>query len=79
MQVVGWISKQAGKISDKFEQHKFYVKSTPDHIDSSTKLFLNVFSSREEEALVPSVYRWYRIKNGITSEVQEFKGNTFLC
>lgn len=79
MQVVDWISKQAGKIADKFENYKFYVKSTPEHIDSSTRLFLNSYTNRDEEALVPCIYRWSRIKNGILAEAAEFKGNTFLC
>jgi hypothetical protein len=46
MQVVDWISKQAGKLADNFHDYKFYVKSTPEHIDSSTRLFLNTFTSR---------------------------------
>jgi hypothetical protein len=67
--VVGWISKQAGKLTDNLHSYKFYVKSTPSEgIDSSTRLFLNVYSSRDEEALVPCIYKWFRIKNGITTE-----------
>lgn len=79
MQVVDWISKQAGKLADKFENYKFYIKSTPEHVDSSTRLFLNSYTNRDEEALVPCTYRWSRIKNGILAEATEFKGNTFLC
>ena len=79
MHVVNWINKQAGKIADNFTNYKFYVKSTPDQIDSSTRLFLHVYSSREEEAHVPCVFKWYRIRNGITTEAMEFKGNTFIC
>lgn len=79
MQVVDWISRQAGKLADKFDNYKFYVKSTPDHVDSSTRLFLNTFTSRDEEAIVPCTYKWTRIKNGILADVPEFKGNTFLC
>ena len=48
MQAVDWITKQVGKIADKFDNYKFYVKHTPDHVDSSTRLFLNVYTSREE-------------------------------
>ena len=29
MQAVDWITKQVGKITDKFEKYNFYVKSTP--------------------------------------------------
>lgn len=79
MQVVDWISKQAGKLADNFSNYKFYVKYTPESIDSSSKLFLNTFTSREEEAIVPCIYKWSKIKNGIISEVFEFKGNTFIC
>jgi len=67
MQVVDWISKQAGKIADNFSNYKFYVKYPQESIDSSTKLFLGTFTSREEEAVVPCLYRWSRLKNGIMS------------
>lgn len=70
MQVVNWFNKQAGKIADNFTNYKFYVKSTPEQIDSSTRLFLHVYSSRDEEAHVPCVFKWYRVKNGITTEAQ---------
>ena len=79
MQAVGWIHKQVGKIADKFENYKFYIHSTPDNVDSSSRLFLNAYSSRDQQAMVPCTYRWFRIKNGISSEVVEFKGNTFIC
>lgn len=48
MQVVDWISKQAGKIADNFSNYKFFVKVSPETIDSSTRLFLNTYTSREE-------------------------------
>jgi hypothetical protein len=48
MQVVDWISKQAGKLADNFSNFKFYVKHTPETIDSSTKLFLSTFTNRDE-------------------------------
>jgi hypothetical protein len=79
MQVVDWISKQAGKLADNFNNYKFYVKHTPERIDSSTILSLSVFASREEEAQVPCHFRWARIKNGLITEADEFKGNTFIC
>lgn len=79
MQVVDWLSKQAGKLADNFNKYKFYVKHSPEHIDSSTILSLTPYTSREEEALVPCTYRWSRIKNGILSEVDEFRGNSFIC
>jgi hypothetical protein len=46
MQVVDWLSKQAGKLADNFNKYKFYVKHTPEHIDSSTLLSLTPFTSR---------------------------------
>lgn len=46
MQVVDWISKQAGKIADNFNSYKFYVKHTPERIDSSAILALSVYASR---------------------------------
>ncbi len=79
MQVVDWISKQAGKIADNFNNYKFYVKHTPEKLDSSTNLSLSTYASREEEAVVPCLFKWFRIKNGLTTEVEEFKGNTFMC
>lgn len=79
MQVVNWISKQAGKLADNFNEHKFYVKNSPETLDSSTVLSLSVFDSREELAIVPCVFRWYRIRNGLVCDAEEFRGNVFLC
>lgn len=46
MQVVDWISKQAGKLADNFNNYKFYVKHAPEKLDSSTLLSLSVYASR---------------------------------
>jgi hypothetical protein len=46
MQVVDWISKQAGKLADNFNNYKFYVKHTPERLDSSAVLSLSVYSTR---------------------------------
>lgn len=78
MQVVDWISKQAGKLADNFNNYKFYVKQTPEKVDSSAILSLSAYASREQEALVPCLYRWFRLKNGLVTEVEDFKGNTFI-
>lgn len=68
MEVVNWVTKQAGKLADNFNNYKFYVKATPESIDSSTILALTAFTSREEQALVPCEFRWFRVKNGIRNE-----------
>jgi hypothetical protein len=69
MQVVDWITRQANKIKDNFNDYKFYVKNTPEEkIDSSTVLSLTVFTDREENAIVPCTFKWFRLKNGIISE-----------
>lgn len=79
MDIVDWVKKQTGKIADNVKDYKFYVKSSPDYLDSSTTLTLTAFNNRDEISTVPCIYKWSRIKNGLTSEVPEFKGNSFIC
>lgn len=67
MQVVDWLSKQAGRLADNFNSYKFYVKHSPERLDSSTMLSLSVFTSREEEAVVPCHFKWWRLKNGLVT------------
>lgn len=79
MEVVDWISRKAGRLADNFNKHNFHVATNTDRPDSSTLLSLTPYTSREQEALVPCVFRWTRVKNGISTEVEEFRGNTFMC
>jgi len=30
-------------------------------------------------ATVPCSFRWFSIRNGVTTEAQQFKGNTYIC
>lgn len=30
-------------------------------------------------ATVPCSFRWFTIRNGVTTEAQQFKGNTYIC
>lgn len=79
MEILDWVKKQTGKIADNVKDYKFYVKHEPNLIDSSTTLTLTTFANRDEEATIPCIYKWCRIKNGLTTEVPEFKGNSFIC
>lgn len=73
------MKKQTGKLADNVKDYKFYVKNEPNFIDSSTTLVLTPFTNRDEIGTVPCVYKWSRIKNGLLTEVSEFKGNSFIC
>ena len=79
MDILEWVKKQTGKIADNVKDYKFYVKSTPEFIDSSTTLTLTAFANRDELATIPCIYKWSRIKNGFLAEVPEFKGNSYIC
>ena len=46
MEVVNWVTKQAGKLADNFNNYRFYVKATPDTLDSSSILSLTTYTSR---------------------------------
>ena len=47
MDIVDWVKKQTGKIADNVKDYKFYVKHSPDYIDSSTTLTLTAFNNRD--------------------------------
>ena len=68
MEIIDWVKKQTGKIADNVKDYRFYVKHEPSIIDSSTTLVLTTFTNRDEIAAVPCIYKWSRIKNGLTTE-----------
>ena len=47
MDIVDWVKKQTGKIADNVKDYKFFVKSSPDYLDSSTTLTLTAFNNRD--------------------------------
>lgn len=47
MDILEWVKKQTGKIADNAKDYKFYVKHTPEFIDSSTTLTLTAFANRD--------------------------------
>lgn len=47
MEIIDWVKKQTGKIADNVKDYKFYVKHTPNYIDSSTTLTLTSFANRD--------------------------------
>jgi hypothetical protein len=81
MEIVSWLSQQANKIADNLtSNYEFYVKRCPEgDVDSSTIISLTAFTSKDEYAVVPCVYRWLRIRNGIAEERDEFIGNSYVC
>lgn len=79
MDIVDWVKKQTGKIADNVKDYKFYVKHTPEIIDSSTTLTLTPFANRDERETVSCAFKWSKIKNGLITEVPEFKGDSFIC
>lgn len=30
-------------------------------------------------ATIPCTFRWFSVRNGLTTEVQQFRGNTYIC
>lgn len=79
MEILDWVKKQTGKIADNVKDYKFYVKHEPNFIDSSTNLTLTTYANRDQIATIPCIYKWSKIKNGLTHEIPEFKGNSFIC
>ena len=79
MDILDWVKKQTGKIADNVKDYKFYVKHQPAFIDTKTTIHLTAFTNRDEIATVPCLYRWFKIKNGLITEVPEFRGNSFVC
>ena len=67
MEILDWVKKQTGKIADNVKDYKFYVKHSPNFIDSSTTLTLTSFANRDENATIPCIYKWSKIKNGLTT------------
>ena len=48
-------------------------------IDSSSTVCIQTFDSRDMTATIPCSFRWFTVRNGLTTEIPHFKGNTFIC
>ena len=77
--MLDWILKTTSKIKDNKSEYNFHVKHEPEIIDSSSILTLTAFSSKKSNSTIPCHYRWFKIRNGLTSEVPTFKGNSYIC
>lgn len=60
-------------------QSGLYVEQSPEIIESSSNIALTCFSSQRKETVVPCRFHWYRSKNGVTTEIVNAKGSTYMC
>lgn len=58
---------------------RLYIEHSPDIIESSSNISLTCYSSERKEAVVPCRFHWYRSKNGVTTEIVNAKGSTYMC
>lgn len=47
MDILQWVMKQTAKLADNVKDYKFYVKTEPSFIDSSTTLILTPYTNRD--------------------------------
>lgn len=65
MEILDWVKKQTGKIADNVKDYRFFVKHDPEYLDSSTTLNLTAYANRDQQATIPCIYKWSRLKNGL--------------
>lgn len=59
--------------------YNFYVEVQPKTIESNSNITLTCYSNKDKGAVLPTAINWFRLRNGMVTNLSHVRGNTYMC
>lgn len=77
--MIDWLRKATTGQHVATGNYRFHVRCEPEIIDTASTINITTFADKTETSVIPSTFRWFRVRNGLTEEIIKYKGSSYIC